>query len=452
MTHKVNQDKVSFLLEHIQAGRLSLQDLSECHRENRNLVLAAVKVNGNELSFAHNIFYGDKEVVLAAIDSISRGRGSRYPYKSSIADSLFEDREFVLAYASYNICDLSKLSESFRKDKEVVLAAVTRDKCCHSSLGDTHESLRDDYDVVLAAVSHYGLSIEHASGRLQEDRTIVMTAVSNDPFALEYAHAKYRDDYDVVLAAVSHPEEECDETCFLDIVSERLRGNRDIVLAAVTRNGLELERVYEPLLSDRQVVLRAATQCGIALEFAPKHFLDDTEIVHAALLNMHSPALEHPCTRMRNHRGVVLAAVLLYAGNMHYIADEFKGDKEIMLAALTRYTYTYYFYASKDLQNDFNFVRAAVIRGLGINRLKHQAFHRDRELQRINEHPRDAHAQRLWELVRVYVKRRTIVYFWMETAAKKLGAAHFDEDGEVVIVGRDAKRQKLEFEEMRVAG
>jgi hypothetical protein len=71
---------------------------------------------------------------------------------------------------------------------------------------------------------------------------------------------------------------------------------------------------------------------------------------------------------------------------------------------------------------------------------------------RISKQAKAARAQRRWELVRVFVKRRTIIIFWTKCAAERLGAAYFDEDGNPVLVGRDAKRQRTEFDCMTVPG
>lgn len=71
---------------------------------------------------------------------------------------------------------------------------------------------------------------------------------------------------------------------------------------------------------------------------------------------------------------------------------------------------------------------------------------------RISRQAAADRAQRRWQLVRAFVRRRTIVCFWIKCVAERLGAAHFDEHGNPVLAGRDAKRQCTEFHKMGVLG
>ena len=536
-----NADTVCFLMELLKSQRLSLKDLSIHHRMNRDLVLTAVKVDGNDLLFAAQTLYHDKEILLAALDSISRvatdqRRISKFlgyqgfpreflgnvevvvaALKADvlernevcfIAASLFENRTVVLAYASSKISDLSTLSPLFLNDKEVVMAAVTSDaylnlKYAHSSLRDdeevvlaavedcgdalqfaserlqahrgivlaavsndyfvvdgcplaaAHTSLRDDDEVVLAAVSQCARSIEWASERLRHDRSIVLAAVFHSPDALAFAPVNYRDDFDVVLAAIGEPGDgrTSNFPSIIDFVSERLKHNRVVVLAALSRMGWDLQYVPEPLRSDREVVLKAILSNGLALKFAPTRFLDDTQIVHCAV---HSVSTKQKylifledAEELRNHRGVVLEAVSANSENIEYMDDEFRSDREIMLAAIaSSKNGSPYYGASIGLRNDFHFARAAVIRGVDIEKLADKEFYHDGELKRISRHAK--RSNRLWECVRVYVQRRRTIFFWMKVVAESLGAAHFDETGLPVLVGRDAKRQRIDFEDMGV--
>src|SRR5277367_2273834 len=78
--------------------------------------------------------------------------------------------------------------------------------------------------------------------------------------ALREAHEEgtisegFRDDRDVVLAAVRR------NGWALAIASENLRADREVVLAAVRQNGWILDRASEDLRADREVVITAVKQ------------------------------------------------------------------------------------------------------------------------------------------------------------------------------------------------
>ena len=117
-------------------------------------------------------------------------------------------------------------------DRDIVLAAVAQSGM---ALLDAPEAFRDDYDVVLAAVKERGTSYKYASNRLANDRRIVLAAINTRRYpdhseTLQWAPLKFRDDREIALRAVGHGVE-----AFRHI-SERLRGDADVVRAAFVRN------------------------------------------------------------------------------------------------------------------------------------------------------------------------------------------------------------------------
>jgi hypothetical protein len=68
---------------------------------------------------------------------------------------------------------------------------------------------------------------------------------------LQYAAGTMRGDHDVVLAAVAK------NGCALNDADETLRGHRDVVISAAANSGLRLQEVHEAKRADRKVVLAA---------------------------------------------------------------------------------------------------------------------------------------------------------------------------------------------------
>tara|TARA_B100000929_G_scaffold17903_2_gene13969 strand:+ start:366 stop:683 length:318 start_codon:yes stop_codon:yes gene_type:complete len=65
-----------------------------------------------------------------------------------------------------------------------------------------------------------------------------------------------------------------------------LRANKDLVLAAVKVNGLELRYAKANLQSDKQVIMAALENDGEALEYIADELKDDPEVLLAALRSM----------------------------------------------------------------------------------------------------------------------------------------------------------------------
>jgi hypothetical protein len=73
---------------------------------------------------------------------------------------------------------------------------------------------------------------------MRDDVRVVMTAVSPNSLALEYASTCLRDDASSVLVARTSNSDA------LQFASERLRGEKKIVLAAVSKDGRALEYAF----------------------------------------------------------------------------------------------------------------------------------------------------------------------------------------------------------------
>lgn len=82
----------------------------------------------------------------------------------------------------------------------------------------------------MAAVTNQGCALYHASDALRRDREVVLTAVSNDRQALGAAE-EFRDDREVVLTAMSNDNSSGGSP--LQHASDRLRNDPLVVLAAV---------------------------------------------------------------------------------------------------------------------------------------------------------------------------------------------------------------------------
>ena len=186
--------------------------------------------------------------------------------------SLKDDRDVVLSAVKKYGFTLIYASSRLRDDKELVLVAVKENPWV---LACVSERLMDDKDVVLEAVKKNGYVLQFASGRLRDDKSVVLEAVKGDysidglEYLIEhekydkkymdtigldimlksggplyYAAERFRDDKEVVLEAIKGiygfwPERT------LELVSKRLRADEDVVYAALKEHPqLANETIY----------------------------------------------------------------------------------------------------------------------------------------------------------------------------------------------------------------
>jgi len=134
-------------------------------------------------------------------------------------------------------------------------------RVCGMRLGGAPEAVRADGEVVLAAVQQSGWALQYASAALRADRGVVLVAVRQDGRALQFAAPELQRDFKVVRAAVQQ------NGLALQNASDELRANREIVLAALRQTTLAVT------MTDRSVWDDAEVQAAIANDERAKHLL-----------------------------------------------------------------------------------------------------------------------------------------------------------------------------------
>ena len=125
--------------------------------EYKEIVVQAVKNNGEALRYASEELRADKEFVLEAIKH--SGDASQYASRE-----LWADKEFVLEAFKYDA------GASFRNVSEELKA-----------------ELKTNEEFLLKAIKVNGLALEYASKKLRADRDVVLEAVKNNGAALQFA-------------------------------------------------------------------------------------------------------------------------------------------------------------------------------------------------------------------------------------------------------------------------
>ena len=182
----------------------------------------------------------------------------------------------------------------------------------------------DKDDLLLLLDKHGGCELEYFHQKLKSDREFILAAVINDGTALEHADDELKSDWEIVLAAVTN------NGTALEHADEDLKSVRDIVLAAVVNDGTALEYADEKLKSEREIVLAAVINDGSALEFADEEFKSDREIVLTAV-RVDGSALDYVDEKLKSDREIVLTAATSDIYALEYADEKLKSDREIVL-------------------------------------------------------------------------------------------------------------------------
>ncbi|CAJ1338972.1 unnamed protein product, partial [Effrenium voratum] len=146
------------------------------------------------------------------------------------------------------------------------------------------------------------LALQDLGEELRGDKELVLAAVSANGWCLEFASPALRADKAVALAAVQS------DAGALEFASESLRRDRDVVLSAARRNGWALAFAEFELRKDKEIVQAAVCSNPLSLQFASKELQNDTELVLSAVRRK-GQALRFASEKLRTKTEVVLGAV-----------------------------------------------------------------------------------------------------------------------------------------------
>ena len=147
-----------------------------------------------------------------------------------------QDRDEVLSEVKQNGRAFEYVDESFKIDKEIVLAAVKQDGF---NLYFADESLlKVARENVILAVKNSVIALKHADESLTKDREIVMAAVKQNGSALYFADETLKKDKEIVMAAVNQDAEA------LDYADESLKKDKDIIQLTLKQNDSEESLSY----------------------------------------------------------------------------------------------------------------------------------------------------------------------------------------------------------------
>ena len=114
------------------------------------------------------------------------------------------------------------------KDKEIVLEAVKQDGYILQYLG---KEFRGDRQIVLEAVKRHGMALQFASTELRRDSEIVLEAVKEDGLALKFASKEITNAREIVLTSIrQNPEafEFVDFKLFMRIMEEKEHDAKEV--------------------------------------------------------------------------------------------------------------------------------------------------------------------------------------------------------------------------------
>lgn len=236
----------------------NLEFVSERLRQDAELVLDAVTHDAKACHFAHPILFQSE---LFVQELIQRANKISVETFENLPESIKRDKQCLIEIAKKleSGCDLEKFIDSSDREFFSEIVGVNGRMIYFAS-----EAIKDDDDLARKAIKG-GANLLSVSERLRNDADFVCWAIDRWPAHFRRAGEKAQDNRTVVLAAVSK------QGSALDWASERLKDDYEVVSVAVEQDPWALRYASERILNDKEFVLKVC-----AIEPHVYHYAGDT--------------------------------------------------------------------------------------------------------------------------------------------------------------------------------
>ena len=184
-------------------------------------------------------------------------------------------------------CDFERaFPQSLRFDRSVVLAFCGRADF-EQIYQDRHlfvpGCLTNDKQVMMAYCSKIPRQLQECSEELCEDRDVVLTAVRRNGLELQYASHCLQHDEEIMRIACSLDGRAL-EFCPLGPTRDKLLNDREFLVAVMRNNGAGMLRLLNPseLRKDPELLL-TAMEHGLHWRYCPRELKDSTEFIIKAV-------------------------------------------------------------------------------------------------------------------------------------------------------------------------
>lgn len=264
-----------------------------------------------------------EELVNQSIENIKTGN----PSLQNLEDSCKRNKDIVLAAVSRDSEQFQYASDDLRKNKNFILNLCVIARADFFRYVDSE--IKDNPIFMRLVVSIKGEFLKYASDNLRDNKDVVTSAVYNDGQALRYASYELKDDDDIVWIAIKN------NARAFEYASERLRGKKEFIEEAVKHYGYAFFHITEDPSSEDNMDIDVAES-------------NENEIISNDNLKLNTD--------------IVLLAVSAnegYRDILNYVDEQFTDNYEIGLAAVQNEGLAFQFLSPR-LRDDFTIAQIAL--------------------------------------------------------------------------------------------
>lgn len=357
---KIYNDK-EIMIEAVKQNGNLLELASSELKKDKEVVLEAIKKDGTSLQYAEPELRKDKEIVLEAIKN--DGMSLQYADQELRANKefvmqVFKQRQQQNGNKNDEIYYMSDLSEKLQLDKEIQMEAIKtgswenifNSKNKSMRIGEIIEEVKDNREVMLALIKAHPNFYKDASRYLKQNKEFVEEVVKQNPVLYTEIAPEYQSTREIALEAMKQRPATWNE------LPEVFKKEEEFSLEAIKEGYGDIDSKFK---SDKEFMKKAVELNGVAIAFSDKLSKEDREELALKAVETYGKALEFVKPELQADREFVLKAINLDGAALRYASSELRNDPEIVLEAMKQNKNAFE-YAGKELQGNKEFILEAV--------------------------------------------------------------------------------------------
>ena len=231
--------------------------------------------------------------------------------------------------------DLERLfPQSLRFDRDIVLAFCRRDdfeEIYHDRHLFVPGCLTNDKEVMMAYCAKIPRQLQECSETLIDDRDVVLTAVRRCGLELQYASHRLQQDEAVIRLACAYDGRALDFCPLGSVTRDKLLSDRAFLMMVLRTHGADMLRLVPPdseLRRDRELLL-TAVEHGLHFRYCPLEMKSDDDFCKAALARKAAVYMELPRSTAQRE-DMAEAAVVSASSDSTVIAKAVSACPEIL--------------------------------------------------------------------------------------------------------------------------
>lgn len=339
---KSNPEVIFCILEH---GRVDFDELPDAAKNDREILKQIAAKNSSDFENFPDWAKDDEEIATIAVEN-------SYNSFENASLRLRSDRALVIkAFTSQ--CSYDTINhvgtEELKNDIEILKLAVRGHEQAFGYIPEKWRSNKELIDIVLSGKVNSS-SFEHFPAEYKDNREIAIKVLNDDAGCFQYLSVRLRDDKELALIATSK------SGSALRYMSVSMLDDKDVVLRALADDGWRsIDKVSERLKNDIDIVLAAVLADNRVLNDFPDEFKDNEKVIEACLKGG-GTAYTYFSDRFKKDRKIATQMSAKWNFNLNSCPDEFKNDKEIVLNAIKESANNFKF-ISPELLKDISYIK-----------------------------------------------------------------------------------------------